>query len=86
MLFFEDLILLLFGLQVIIYEVNAYIVQVMDECSSQTSTQSPVIKFNYNMLFFFFGIFSASPSSRTYLPELMIYVLLTSSLVFFFVE
>ena len=39
------------------------------------------------MLFFFFGIFSASPnvspSSRTYLPESMIYVLLTSSLVFF---
>ena len=90
MLFFEDLILLFYGLQVIIHEVDAYIVQVMNECSSQTSTQSPEIKLNYAKLFFFFGIFSASPnaspSSRTYLPESMIHVLLTSSLVFFFVE
>jgi hypothetical protein len=62
----------------------------MDECSSETSTQSPEIKFNYTMLFFFFAIFSASPNaspnSRIILPDSMIYVLLDSSLVFFFVE
>ena len=62
----------------------------MYECSSESTTQSPEIKFNYTMLFFFFAIFSASPNaspnSRIILPDSMIYVLLDSSLVFFFVE
>jgi len=43
-----------FVLQVIIHEVDAYILWVMHECSSETSTQSPEIKFNYTVLFFLF--------------------------------